>query len=88
MIYEGRTMAEAVRKWHHDALPHVSALSLALGIPMNDGQWYENPSDAGYFTRDGRDVIAFHGATVDKTVRKIGDARHAQCRRGSTPGLR
>ena len=30
-------MAEAVRKWQHDALPGISGLSHAIGIPMDGG---------------------------------------------------
>ena len=35
MTYEGGTKAEAVRRWQHDALPRISALSHAIGIPMD-----------------------------------------------------
>ena len=30
-------MAEVVRKWQHDALPRISGLARAIGIPMDGG---------------------------------------------------
>ena len=44
-------MAEAVRKWQHDALPKISGLSHAIAIPMDGGDWSERPDSPGYYTR-------------------------------------
>ncbi len=57
MACEGRTMAEAVRKWQHDALPRISALSHAIGTPMDPA----TRSGAVYATKSGLDSVGHGG---------------------------
>ena len=78
MSYSARTIAEAVRRWQHDALPHVSALSRELGIDFNlsNRNWDEDGREPGLFHKNGeRDTVAFIPYGTDRIKREIGDIR-------------
>ena len=61
MVYEAKTIPEAVRQFQQAALPHVSAIVKALGVPFNNSKsWKESKGTAGQWYRsDERDRIHF-----------------------------
>ena len=75
-MYEAPTIAEAARRWHVDALPRVSALARAFGVPFELGnhRWHEHSSIPGEFFKDkSRDRVAFHTVRTEKIRRIIHD---------------
>ena len=77
MVYEARTIPEAVRKWQRDALTHISVLSLELGIPFERGnaRWIESNNTVGSYGRGDRDRVEFKPYRAAKIKRTLGDAR-------------
>ena len=58
---EAKTIPEAVRQFQQAALPHVSAIVKALGVPFNNNKaWKESKGTAGQWYRsDERDRVHF-----------------------------
>ena len=77
-MYTGKTMAEAVRKWQHDALPHISAIARELGVPfeLDNIKWEESGHKVGYYNKKGaRDTVEFKPSSTLKIRRKMGESR-------------
>ena len=77
-MYEGRTIAEAGRKWQNDAKWRVEQIARYLGIDMDlqNRRWYEDGGTPGLFYKhSSRDTIAFSPLNTAKIRRDMGDAR-------------
>ena len=60
-MYEAKTIPEAVRQFQQAALPHVSAIVKALGVPFNNNKtWKESKGTAGQWYRDVTRGIRVH----------------------------
>ena len=78
MPYTGRNLEEAYRKWQIDALPRITKLSDALGIPYDDKnkKWVESASNFGYWTKRGaRACVDFGNMRTEKIQRELGEPR-------------
>ena len=60
-MYQAKTIPEAVRQFELAALPHISAIVTALGVPFeNDKDWRESKNTAGhYYRNNSRDRVHF-----------------------------
>ena len=77
-MYEGRTLAEAGRKWQNDAKFRVEQIARYLGVDMDlsNRAWYEDGGTPGhFFKRKSRDQIAFVPLKTQKIRRVMGEAR-------------
>ena len=72
-MYEAKTIPEAIRQFELAALPHVSALVKALGVPFDNSKpWTESKSSVGQYYRDGeRDRIHFKHPTGLVSFRRV-----------------
>ena len=75
-MYQAKTIPEAVRQFEIAALPHISAIVTALGVPFeNHRDWRESKNTAGhYYRNNSRDRIHFdHPTNLVSARRKRGE---------------
>ena len=65
LMYQAKTIPEAVRQFEIAALPHISAIVYELGVPFeNHRDWRESKNTAGhYYRNNSRDRIHFDHPT-------------------------
>ena len=72
-MYKAKTIPEAIRQYELAALPHISAIVKALGVPFNNSKsWIESKSNAGqYYRNNERDRIHFNHPSELVSVRRV-----------------
>ena len=72
-MYKAKTIPEAIRQFELAALPHVSAIVKALGVPFNNSKpWLESKSTVGlYYRNSERDRLHFTRPTGLVSVKRV-----------------
>ena len=72
-MYKAKTIPEAIRQFELAALPHVSAIVKALGVPFNNSKpWLESKSTVGHYYRNSeRDRLHFTRPTGLVSVKRV-----------------